>query len=72
MSESREPYGVSPLNLPADGAIILPDKNRALLLALRQALILALGAIETYLDMPRTIPNARERRRIERYLLTIE
>jgi hypothetical protein len=31
------------------------DKNRILLMAFRQALIMMLGALETYLDMERSI-----------------
>jgi hypothetical protein len=35
--------------------------TRYLLLALRQALIIALGALESYLDMPRSIEPKRKR-----------
>lgn len=36
--------------------------TRALLLSLRAALIMALGAIEDALSMPRSLPTRRERR----------
>lgn len=40
----------------------MDDRTRALLLTLRAALLMALGAIEDALGMPRTVPNRRERR----------
>jgi hypothetical protein len=33
----------------------MTDKTRCLLIAVRQALIIIIGAIEDYLDMPRSI-----------------
>jgi uracil-DNA glycosylase len=36
-------------------------RTRVLLMALRQALIIALGALETYLDIPRSIVPKHER-----------
>lgn len=47
---------------------IIPNKTRVLLLGVRQILIMAIGLLDDYLDLPRTIPNARERRRMEREL----
>lgn len=35
--------------------IMVPDKQRALLLTCRQVLIMLLGALEDYLDMERSI-----------------
>ena len=37
------------------------DRTRKLLMAIRQALIIALGAIEDYLEMPRSIIPKRKR-----------
>lgn len=45
---------------------IIPNKTRVLLLGVRQILIMAIGLLDDYLELPRTIPNARERRRMER------
>jgi len=39
----------------------MPDRTRTLLMALRQALIIALGAIEDYLEMERSIVPRRKR-----------
>jgi len=36
-------------------AIIIPERTKMLLMALRQALIIALGAIEDYVEMERSI-----------------
>lgn len=38
------------------------DRNRVLMLALRQALITFLCALDDYLGLPRCVPNRRERR----------
>jgi len=37
------------------------DRTRVLLLAVRQALIMVLGALETYLDLPRSIEPKHRR-----------
>jgi hypothetical protein len=39
------------------------NETKALLIALRRALIMALGAIEDSLGLPRTVPNRTERRK---------
>ncbi len=57
------------LHSPAPGATI-EVRQRVLLMAVRQALIIALGALEDYLDLPRSVMSARERRRFERSSLT--
>jgi len=44
-----------PLNGNAKCDIIVPERTRVLLLAMRQALIIALGAIEDYLGQERSI-----------------
>lgn len=36
-------------------------RTRALLMALRQALLIALGALETYLELPRSIIPKHDR-----------
>ena len=41
---------------------ILDDRTRVLLMALRQALIIALGALEDYLGLQRSIVPRRKRR----------
>jgi len=40
----------------------MDDRTRALLLTLRAALLMALGAVEDALQMPRTLPSRKERR----------
>jgi hypothetical protein len=40
----------------------MDDRTRQLLLTLRAALLMALGAIEDALNMPRTLPSRKERR----------
>jgi hypothetical protein len=40
----------------------MDDRTRHLLLTLRAALLMALGAIEDALGMARTLPSRRERR----------
>lgn len=40
----------------------MDDRTRVMLLALRAALIQAIGAIEDALNMPRTLPSRSERR----------
>lgn len=40
----------------------MDDRTRKLLLTLRAALIMALGAIEDVLGLPRTLPSRTERR----------
>lgn len=40
----------------------MPDRTRQLLMALRAALIMALGAIEDALELPRSLPTRAERR----------
>lgn len=40
----------------------MDDRTRQLLLTLRAALLMALGAIEDCLGMPRTLPSRKERR----------
>ncbi len=43
-------------------AVPVDTRTRVLLLAVRQALLIVLGAIETYLDMPRSVqPKHTER-----------
>lgn len=46
----------------ADDLAIVNTKTRALLLAFRQALIMVLGAIEVYLNYPRSIVPKHERK----------
>lgn len=43
----------------------MDDRTRTLLLTLRAALLMALGAIEDVLGLPRSLPSRKERR-IER------
>ena len=38
------------------------ERQRLLWIGLRQALLIALGAVETYLDVPRSAPPRRARR----------
>lgn len=40
----------------------MSEAERRLWLGLRQALLIALGALETYLDLPRSAPRRRMRR----------
>jgi len=40
---------------PRPECIETTPRERVLLMALRQALIIALGALETYLDIPRSV-----------------
>ncbi len=40
----------------------MDDRTRAMLLALRAALLMALGAVEDALGLPRTVPSRKERR----------
>lgn len=40
---------------PANQGAIIPTKQRVLLLTVRQALIMLLGALEDYLEMERSI-----------------
>ena len=40
----------------------MDDRTRQLLLTLRAALLMALGAIEDALGLPRTLPSRKERR----------
>jgi hypothetical protein len=42
---------------------MMDDRTRVLLVTLRAALIMALGAIEDALGLPRTCPPREERRR---------
>lgn len=41
-----------------------PDRTRTLLLSIRQALIIVLGAIEDYLSMERSIVPRRKRKAV--------
>jgi hypothetical protein len=41
----------------------MDDRTRTLLLALRCALLMALGAVEDALGLPRSVPTRQERRR---------
>jgi hypothetical protein len=50
----------SPLTPRVDNAII-PDRQRALLLIVRQALIMVLGALEDYLNVDRSIVPKHKR-----------
>ena len=43
------------------GVLLVPDRERALWMAIRQALIIALGAIEEYLGLQRSIVPRRKR-----------
>jgi hypothetical protein len=40
----------------------MDDRTRQLLLTLRAALLMALGAVEDVLGMPRTLPPRKDRR----------
>jgi hypothetical protein len=40
----------------------MDDRTRHMLLTLRAALLMALGAIEDALGLPRTLPSRKERR----------
>jgi hypothetical protein len=40
----------------------MDDRTRSLLMALRAALLMALGAVEDALGLPRTLPSRAERR----------
>lgn len=40
----------------------MDDRTRAMLMALRAALLMALAAVEDALGLPRTLPSRRERR----------
>ena len=40
----------------------MDDRTRQLLLTLRAALLMALGAIEDTLGLPRTLPSRKDRR----------
>jgi hypothetical protein len=50
----------------------MDDRTRQLLLTLRAALLMALGAIEDALGLPRTLPPRRERREARVSYPTIE
>ena len=53
---------------PVAQSAILPDnRQRLLLLARREALLIELKAIEEYLDIPRSVKPHAERKREERY-----
>ena len=43
----------------------MPDRQRQLLLSLRQALLIALGAIEDYLDIPRSVQPRHKRHYVD-------
>jgi len=47
--------------MPSDHMPSMPKKQHRLWLAIRQALIIALGAIEDYLNMERSIIPRRKR-----------
>jgi hypothetical protein len=55
------------LQSPSYDAILADERQRALLLARRQALLIELGAIEEYLNLPRSVKPHAERKREERY-----
>lgn len=62
-----EKSSTPPLN-PARASAILPrDKTRVLMMGLRQALIMALGLFEDYLDMPHSVMSADERHEFNRW-----
>ena len=39
------------------GVLLVPDRERALWMAVRQALIIALRALENYLELEQSIPS---------------
>jgi len=39
------------------GVLLVPDRERALWMAVRQALIIALRALENYLELEQSIPR---------------
>lgn len=41
---------------------LMDDRTRHLLMTLRAALLMALGAVEDCLGLPRTLPSRKERR----------
>jgi hypothetical protein len=47
--------------------ILESERQRALLLARRQALLIELGALEEYLQLPRSVKPHAERKREGRY-----
>lgn len=47
---------------PARDGFIIPTRTRVLLMAVREAVIMTLGALDDYLDMPRSVLSADERR----------
>lgn len=46
---------------PPNGSATMADKQRIFLLALRQVLIMALGAVEDYLELDRSIVPKHKR-----------
>lgn len=53
-----EVLDVTPRQVSNERAII-PEKQRTLMLAVRQALLIALRAVEDYLEMPQSVPPKR-------------
>jgi hypothetical protein len=51
---------IEPLT-PRAASSIIPDRQRTLLLVVRQALIMMLGALEDYLDVERSIVPKHKR-----------
>lgn len=51
------------LTVPPQSSTLADDRQRALLLARREALLIELKAIEEFLGLARTVPNKRERER---------
>lgn len=47
--------------IPRAENVIIPDKQRAFLLVVRQAIIMVLGALEDYLGMERSIVPKHKR-----------
>ena len=47
--------------LPSTEHDIIPAKQRRALLAVREALLMLLRAVEDYLEMPRSVPTKRDR-----------
>jgi hypothetical protein len=55
------------LQSPSFNATLADERQRALLLARREALIIELKALEEYLGLARTVKSHADRKREERY-----
>jgi hypothetical protein len=66
----RSPRALACATLGA--GVVMDDRTRHMLLTLRAALLMALGAIEDALGLPRTLPPRRERREARASYPTID